>query len=34
MEADDNLVLIEQWKLKRLIKKLDAAQGYLPLINV
>jgi peptide chain release factor subunit 1 len=27
MEVDDNLVLIEQWKLKRLIKKLNEAQG-------
>jgi len=27
MEADDNSVLIEQWKIKRLIKRLDAAKG-------
>lgn len=27
MEADDNAVLIEQWKIKRLIKRLDAAKG-------
>ena len=31
MEADDNSVLIEQWKIKRLIKRLDAAKGYLHL---
>ena len=28
MEAEDNSVLIEQWKIKRLIKRLDEAKGY------
>jgi peptide chain release factor subunit 1 len=27
MDSNDNLVLIEQWKLKRLIKRLESAQG-------
>jgi len=27
MQADDNTVLIEQWKIKRLIKRLDEAKG-------
>lgn len=27
MEAEDNSVLIEQWKIKRLIKRLDEAKG-------
>jgi peptide chain release factor subunit 1 len=27
MQADDNAILIEQWKIKRLIKKLDEAKG-------
>jgi peptide chain release factor subunit 1 len=27
MQADDNAVLIEQWKIKRLIKRLDEAKG-------
>lgn len=27
MEADDNSVLIEQWKIKRLIKRLEQAKG-------
>lgn len=27
MEADDNTVLIEQWKIKRLIKRLEQAKG-------
>jgi len=27
MEADDNAILIEQWKIKRLIKRLDQAKG-------
>jgi len=28
MEAEDNSILIEQWKIKRLIKRLDEAKGY------
>jgi len=27
MEAEDNSILIEQWKIKRLIKRLDEAKG-------